>query len=115
MATPINICIPGVYPEKSGPPTSFWTQPWPVGIHRIPRHQLINADKFGLHLNAENRRYGSAPIGLKICKPGNYDCGTFKLTIILAVETGNPDIPDEDISSVLNSRIRAWITTEPGT
>ena len=63
-------------------------------IHGIPRRQLIDADEFGLHLNAANRRYGSAPIGLKICKPGNYDRGTFKLTFILAVETGDPDIPD---------------------
>jgi hypothetical protein len=34
----------------------FWTQPWPVGIHGIPRHQLIDADEFGLHLNATNRK-----------------------------------------------------------
>ena len=84
-------------------------------IHGIPRRQLIDADEFGLLLNAANRRYGSAPIGLKICKPGNYDCGTFKLTFILAVETGDPDIPDGDISSVSNPRVWAWITTEPGT
>lgn len=67
----------------------FWTQPWPV-------------DKFGLHLNVANRTYGSAPIGLKIRKPGNYNRGAFKLAIILAVEMGDPDIPDGDIGSVSN-------------
>jgi hypothetical protein len=30
----------------------FWMRPWPVGIHGIPQHWLIDADKFGLHLNA---------------------------------------------------------------
>jgi transposase len=93
----------------------FWTRPWPVGIHGIPRRQLIDADEFGLHLNAANRKYGSAPIGLKIRKPGNYDHGTFKLTIILAIETGNPDIPAGDIGSISNPHVWARVTTEPGT
>ncbi len=79
------------------------------------RHQLIDVDEFGLHLSEANRKYGSTPIGLKIRKPGNYDCGTFKLTIILAVETGDPDIPNGDIGSVSNPRIWARVTTEPGT
>jgi hypothetical protein len=93
----------------------FWTQPWPVGIHGIPRHQLIDADEFGLHLNAANRKYGSSPKGLKIRKPGNYDHGTFKLTVILAVETGDPAVPDRLIDSVSNPRVWARMTNKPGT
>jgi hypothetical protein len=93
----------------------FWTQPWPVGIHGIPRRQLIDADEFGMHLNAANRKYGSSPKGLKIRKPGNYDRGTFKLTIILAVETGDPAVPDGLIGSVSNPRVWARVTNEPGT
>jgi hypothetical protein len=34
----------------------YWTWPWPFGIHRIPRCQLIDADEFELHLNAANRK-----------------------------------------------------------
>jgi hypothetical protein len=52
---------------------------------------------------------------MQIRKPGNYDRGTFKLTIILAVETGDPDIADGDISSVSNPPVWARVTTEPGT
>jgi transposase len=52
---------------------------------------------------------------LKIRKPGNYDRGTFKLTIILAIETGDPDIPAGDIGSISNPRVWARVTTEPGT
>jgi hypothetical protein len=55
----------------------YWTRPWPVGIHGIPRCQLIDADEFELHLNAANRKYGSSPRGLQIRKPGNYNRGTF--------------------------------------
>jgi hypothetical protein len=93
----------------------FWTMPWPVGIHGIPRRLLIDADEFGLHLNDANRKYGSAPRGLQIRKPGNYDRGTFKLTVILAVETGDPAIPNGDIGSVSNPRVWARVTEEPGT
>jgi hypothetical protein len=68
-----------------------------------------------LHLNDANRKYGSAPRGLKIRKPGNYDRGTFKLTVILAVEAGDPAIPNGDIGSVSNPRVWARVTTEAGT
>ena len=93
----------------------YWTRPWPLGIHRIPRRLLIDADEFGLHLNSANRKYGSSPRGMKIRKPGNYDRGTFKLTIILAVETGDPAIPAGVIGSVSRPRVWARVTTEPGT
>jgi hypothetical protein len=78
----------------------FWNEPWPVGIHGTPRQQIINVDKFGLHLNAANKKYGSAPSGLEIRKPGNYDRGNFKLTILLAVKMGDPAILDSGIGSV---------------
>ena len=76
---------------------------------------LIDADEFGLHLNDANRKYGSAPRGLKIRKPGNYDRGTFKLTVILAVEAGDPAIPNGNIGLVSNPRVWARVTTEAGT
>ena len=25
----------------------YWTMPWPIGIHGIPRRLLIDADEFG--------------------------------------------------------------------
>ena len=53
---------------------------------------MVDIDEFGLHLNAANRKFGSSPVGLKIRKPDNYDRGTFKLTIILADETGDPAV-----------------------
>ncbi len=56
----------------------YWTRPWTVEIHGISQCQLINANEFGLHLNAANRKYGSSPRGMQIHKPGNYDRGTFK-------------------------------------
>jgi transposase len=52
---------------------------------------------------------------LHIRKPGNYDRGTFKLTVILAIEAGDPEIPDGVIGSVTNPRVWARVTTEAGT
>ncbi len=54
---------------------------------------IIDAVKFGLHLNAASKKYVLAPSGLAIRKPGNYKRGSFKLTILLAVKTGDPAIP----------------------
>ena len=51
----------------------FWDEPWPVGVNGFPRQHLIDADKFGLHLNAANSKYGLAPWGMRIRKPGNYE------------------------------------------
>ena len=76
---------------------------------------MIDADEFGLYLNSANRKYGSSPRGMKIRKPRNYGRGTFKLTIILAVETGDPAILAGVIGSVSNPRVWARVTTEPGT
>jgi hypothetical protein len=54
----------------------------------MPRRLLIDPDESGLHLNSVNRNYGSSPRRLKIHKPGYYDRGAIKLTIIFAMETG---------------------------
>ncbi len=82
----------------------FWNEPWSVGIHGTPWQRVIDADEFELHLNVANKKYGSLPKGLAIRKPGNYDRGDFKLTILLAVETGDPAIPAGQIGSVSNPR-----------
>jgi hypothetical protein len=92
----------------------FWNEPWPIGIHGTPRRSLINVDEFGLHLNAANKKYGSSPRGLKIHKPGNYDRGTFKLTIILAVEAGDPAVANGLVGSLTMPRVWARISDEAG-
>ena len=67
--------------------------------------RIIDRDESDLHLKDANKKYGLPPTALKIRKPGNYDRGTFKLTIVLAVETGDPAIPNGQIGS----RSRPWI------
>lgn len=96
----------------------FWTQSYPVGIHGTPRSTLIDVDEFGVHKNAANCKRGSSLKGFYIRKPGHYDRGDFKLTIILAVEPGNPALDGQNppaIGSTANPRIWAEVSEEPGT
>jgi hypothetical protein len=93
----------------------FWNEPWPIVIHGMPKRSLIIIDEFGLHLNAANKKYGSSPCGLKICKPGNNDRETFKLTIILAVEAGDPAVANGLVGSLTIPRVWARISDEAGT
>ena len=93
----------------------FWDELWPVGVNGFPRQHIIDADEFGLHLNAANSKYGSAPRGMRIRKPGNCDRGSFKLTIILAVEAGDPAIAPGLPGSLTKPRVWARISEEPGT
>jgi hypothetical protein len=76
---------------------------------------LVDVDEFGLHLNAANRKYGLSPRRLEIRKPGNYDRGDFKLKIFLAVETGDPTIPDGEIGLVSNPRVWGRVNAVAGT
>ena len=93
----------------------FWSQPYPVGVRGLRRCRLIDIDEFGLHLNNANKKYGSSPKVLRIRKPGNCDRGTFKLTIILAIEAGDPAIADGLLGSVTKSRVWALIRNIAGT
>ena len=96
----------------------FWTRPYPVGVHGTPRHSLIDIDEFGLHKNAANRKRGSSLKGLYIRKPGHYDRGDFKLTIILAIEAGNPALDGQNppsIGSTEYPHIWAEVSEEAGT
>ena len=93
----------------------FWTEPYPVGVRGTRRRRLIDSDEFGVHLNSANKKYGSSPKGLKIRKPGNYDRGTFKLTVILAVEAGDPTINNALVGLVALPRVWVRMTEEAGT
>jgi transposase len=96
----------------------FWTQQFPVGIHGTPRRQLIDVDEFGIHKNSANCKQGSSLKGLYIKKPGHYDRGDFKLTIIIAVEPGDPALDGQNppaLGSTENPHIWAEVSEEAGT
>lgn len=71
----------------------FWTAPPPLGIAGVQREQLFDCDEAGFELSNVNRTHGHAPQGIRVRKPGNYSKG-MKCTLVLMIEPGNPNIPN---------------------
>ena len=72
----------------------FWTMPLPFGVNGCDRRRLIDVDECGIELQRSNRKYGHSFSGVRVVQPGHYSRDT-KLTIILAVEAGDPALPPE--------------------
>ena len=64
---------------------------------------MIDIDECGLMLSIANRSFGHSMRHLRVRKKGNY-CRDTKLTIILAIEPGDPDIPAGEPGSIENPR-----------
>ena len=66
----------------------------------------MDFDEFGLAIERLNRKRGYASTHFRIRKPGHY-CRNTKLTVIVAVEPGDPGLPDNMDGSI--ARPRRWI------
>ena len=66
---------------------------------------MIDCDEMALVISDANENYGHAVKNLRVCKIGNYDRGEFKVTIIMAIEAGNPDLDDDVLGSIVHPRI----------
>lgn len=87
----------------------FWTQPEPLGVVGTERRRLIDVEECGIEL--ENT---GGHISLKIGKPGHYTRYT-KLTILMAIEAGDPNLPENVLGSVALPRHWIWVTQGAGT
>jgi hypothetical protein len=92
----------------------FWSQPPPIGVHQTPRRLMIDFDECGLELQSCNRRHGMAFSGLRVRKRGNYSRDT-KLTVIMAVEPGDPNLPNNVYGSIAWPRRWVWVSEDAGT
>lgn len=84
----------------------FWSQPPPLGVRTIARRKFIDADEFGIAIQKCNRKSGHAYVSVRIRKPGHY-CRDTKLTVLFAVEPGDPRLPPHMDGSV--QKPRRWI------
>lgn len=78
----------------------FWNLPFPAGIANVPQRELIDCDEMTLVISDANKNYGHAVNNIHVCKIGNYGRGEFKVTIIMAIEAGNPDLNDDVLGSI---------------
>ena len=92
----------------------FWTRPPPLGVFQIPRRQLVDFDECGIVLEQCNRSKGHSVTGVRIRKPGHYSRG-IKLTVIMAIEPGDPNLPPGTLGSVDWPRRWIWVRQEAGT
>ena len=79
----------------------FWTLPPPLGVTGVQHCQLIDVDEAGFELSCINWRQGYSATLIHIQKMGHYTRDT-KLTMIMAIEPGDPIIPPHQIRSVQN-------------
>ena len=92
----------------------FWSQGPPLGVNGVLRRMLLDLDECGISLDQCNRKSGFAHKSVRIRDAGHYTRGK-KLTVIAAVERGDPTLPPHMDGSVENPR-RYWkITEEAGT
>ena len=85
----------------------FWTRAPPLGVVGVETRRLINFDEFGMSLNKCNPNYGHSHTTIRIRKPGHYT-KTTNITVLVAVESGDPNLPPGVDGSTGNPR--RWIT-----
>ena len=85
---------------------SFFNCPSPLGIFQVPRRKLIDVDEFGITMEKCNRTGGWALSVFRVRKDGHYHFGA-KITVLFAIEPGDPRLPPHVRGSV--QRPRRWI------
>jgi DDE superfamily endonuclease len=78
-------------------------------VFGIERKRLIDFDESGYELKCTNRSYGHCHSSIRVRKPGHYTKNT-KLTVIMAVEPGDPALPAGIWGSVEHPR--RWFTVK---
>ena len=84
----------------------FWNRAPPLGILQVPRRMLIDVDEFGVTIERCNRKKGWALKLFRVRKDGHYGHGQ-KLTVLFAIEPGDPALPANVYGSVEHPR--RWI------
>jgi len=90
----------------------FKTLPPPLGVNTLPLHSLIDIDETGFYLKACGSNYGRGHRTCRVRIPSHYRRMEAKINVILAVESGNPNIVPHLDGSI--QRPRKWfrLTTD---
>ena len=60
----------------------------------MPIHQAIDIDETGIYLKKYSSNYGCGHRTCRVRCPSHYRRNDMKINVILAVESGNPNIPN---------------------
>ena len=85
----------------------YTTLPPPLGMHNVPIHRGIDCDETGICLKKCSSNYGRGHKTCRVRYPSHYRRNDMKINLIMAVEAGNPNIPNHLDGSV--ARPRKWL------
>eukprot|EP00536_Pseudo-nitzschia_multiseries_P007271 jgi/Psemu1/17435/gm1.17435_g len=81
----------------------FWNRQLPIGVIGIPWKHFIDVDEFAMEAKWLNKSNSCAICFRRVRTVGNYEKGQ-KLTVMIAVEPGDPELPVD----VTGSIARPW-------
>jgi transposase len=82
---------------------AFWNCFRPLGVRGTPQRMLIDVDEFGITLERANHKNGWASKMYRVRKDGHYQHGE-KITVLFAIEAGDPNLPADVYGSVAHPR-----------
>ena len=82
----------------------FFSEPMPVGINGIPFFRLIDIDEAKFCLSGIESKYGRSLTCVRVRDTAHYKRMSRGITLILAVEPGNPHLPAHIYGSIQNPR-----------
>ena len=83
----------------------FWTRQPPLGIHGLPKYSLCDTDEAGFTLQSVETKYGQGYCSMRVQDVGHYTrTNRDYFLLLMTVEPGNPNLPDEVYGSIANPR-----------
>jgi hypothetical protein len=92
----------------------FWTRGPPLGVYGVHRFMFVDFDEFGVAMEKLAAKHGHSHTSIRIRKPGHY-CKSTKLTVLYAIEPGDPRVPPNVDGSIENPRRWIKVTRVGGT
>ena len=89
----------------------FWTMGPRIGVNGVPRHRLIDIDEASFCLKKIEKKYGRAYSSCRVRDLGNYKRGGGTISLLMAVEPGNPNLPPNQLGSIEFPRVWYKIVT----
>ena len=82
----------------------FFSDIPPIGIRDIPFYRMIDMDEAKFCLDGIESKYGRALTCVRVIDTTHHKRGNRGITLILAIKTGNPNLPPHIYGSIQNPR-----------
>ncbi len=90
----------------------FWNEPIPLGIVGVQRYRMLDIDECHFTLKSIQTKYGFAAKPVRVRDVGHFQKGAGSVNVIIAIEPGNPMIPNHLPGSIKFPRRWFMITRD---